>query len=144
MPLYEVKKGFVPQVAFGEKPEEGWLRVGPETERLWSYPTTGKLGSFVTLGIVVDRSHISTHPAHRARMRHQNEYQGEEPVDFQGIIPIDGHSFHDIAVNCLMYRSGLYRGAIELKGVSDPNKIFSELIKFASSHPMTYEDKLSR
>jgi len=142
--LYEVKNGFIPEISFGKEPEFGWLRLGSHTERMWGLPSPESRGRFTTLGLVVDASHISDDPEHRARMDHQPAYRGERPIEFMGVIPTDQHSFHDVAIRGLLFRSGFYRGSVEIESSTNPLLIAEEQGRFIACNPHTFAEKLAR
>lgn len=145
MRLYEVKNGHIPQVAFGEKPEQGWLKVGPQTDRLWTYALDGQQGDFHTMGlIVVKSSHVSVSPLHSARMPYQTEGHGEQPIEFHGLIPVDEHTFNDIAVSGLLYRSGHYRGVMNIASIETPQQIAESHMRLERIHPHTFKTELAR
>ena len=144
MPLYEVKKGNIPVVPFGDKPAEGWLRVGPETEKLWSYPSE-RSTEFYHIGLFVVSSHVSREPAHEAHMHTlEGVDSGENPIEFHGIVPVDEHSFHDYAISGLLYRSGFYRGAVKIESVNSPKLISDRIDQYVQTYWHDFDERMAR
>jgi hypothetical protein len=139
MPLYEVKNGNIDLMSrHGADFGQGWVNVGSETDKLWSETRPGNYNNRVHgIAFTAIDCFLSGNLdvfAQTQLNQTRRTHIGEMPVAFVAAIHFHGDV---VPATGLLYRSGFYRGSIQL-----PEGITPRVVSYAQVYPQWLEAKV--